>query len=161
MAKTAPLSAEGRARQLAKEDRAPPRACAWCIETPPVTCALLCLLFCDPNSFHSALVQALVDSTRVRGERPHLLLASQDVRSDAGQHIFCRSACVTSPLICVVHPRNGLHRPVEWTGGERSPKKMESQVARHCADLRLCSKKSTYDIRPPQPMPGVRSEGGM
>ena len=68
---------------------------------------------------------------------------------------------VTSPLICVVHPRNGLHRPVEWTGGERSPKKMELQVARHCADLRLCSKKSTYDIRPPQPMPGVRSEGGM
>ena len=107
MAKTAPLSAEGRARQLAKEDRAPPRACAWCIETPPVSCALLRLLFCDPNSFHSALVQALVDSTRGRGERPHLLLASRHVRSDAGQDIFCRSARnFLTDLRCA---------PQEWT----------------------------------------------
>ena len=37
-------------------------------------------------------MQALVEMTRGRGERPHLLLASQDVRSDAGQDIFCRYA---------------------------------------------------------------------
>ena len=62
------------------------------LQTPPVRFALLRLLFRDPNSFSSALVQLLVDSTRGRRERPQLLLASRHVHSDAGQDIFCRCA---------------------------------------------------------------------
>ena len=98
---------------------------------------------------------------RADEERDHIFYSQVKMFALMQVRTFFVDMLVTSPLICVVHPRNGLHRPVEWTGGERSPKKMESRVARHCADLRLCSKKSTYDIRPPQPMPGVRSEGGM
>ena len=98
---------------------------------------------------------------RADEERDHIFYSQVKMFALMQVRTFFVDLLVTSPLICVVHPRNGLYRPVEWTGGERSPKKMESRVARHCADLRLCSKKSTYDIRPPQPMPGVRSEGGI
>ena len=73
---------------------------------------------------------------------------------------FFVDVLVTSSLIiCVVHSRGRLGQPVTSTCGERSPEKMESRVARHCADLRLCSKKSTDDIRPPEPRPGARSKG--
>ena len=74
---------------------------------------------------------------------------------------FFVDVLVTFSLICVVHSRGRLGRPVTSTCGERSPEKMESRVARHCADLRLCSKKSTYDIRPLESIPAARSEVGI
>ena len=98
---------------------------------------------------------------RAYEERDHIFYSQVKMFALTQVRTFFVDVLVTFSLICVVHSRGRLGRPVTSTCGERSPEKMESRVARHCADLRLCSKKSTYDIRPQQPMPGVRSEGGM
>ena len=116
-----------------------------------------------PPDDYSALVQALVEMTRGRGERPHLLLASQDVRSDAGQDIVCRYARnFSTDLRCA---------PQEWTASASGMDRRRAiaekngvaggSALRSIRDLRLCSKKSTYDIRPLEPMPALRSEVGM
>ena len=74
---------------------------------------------------------------RADDERDHNCYSQVKMFALMQVRTFFVDLLVTSPLICVVHPRDRLGRPVEWTGGERSPKKMESRVARHCADLRL------------------------
>ena len=80
---------------------------------------------------------------------------------DLGELTCFVDLLVTSPLIIVVDSRDGLDWPMEWTKGEPSPKKMECRVSRHWPTCALCSKKSTYDIRPQKPRPGARSEGGI
>ena len=82
-------------------------------------------------------------------------------RVDPGELTGFVDLVVTSPLICVVGSGDGLVGARAWTEGEPSPKKMECRVSRHWPTCALCSKKSTYDIRPPEPRPGTGSEGGM
>ena len=91
----------------------------------------------------------------------HIFDALLQVVVDPGELTGFVDLVVSSPLICVVHSRDGLVWPRTWTKGEPSPKKMECRVSRHWPTCALCSKKSTYDIRPPEPRPGTGSEGGM
>ena len=64
---------------------------------------------------------------RRRGDRHdemgHIFDALLQVVVDPGELICFVDLLVTSPPICVVHSRDGLDWPVEWTEGEPSPKK--------------------------------------
>ena len=102
---------------------------------------------------------------RRRGDRHdemgHIFDALLQMVVAPGELTYFVDLVVTSPLICVVHSRNGLDWPLASAMSEPSPEKMECRVSRHWPTCALCSKKSTYDIRTQKPRPGARSEGGI
>ena len=115
------------------------------------------LALLDAASFCLAFLQVLIDDTRgSRIETP--IRTRNEMFAENLMQVSDVDIVVFPPLTCVPHTRTGQEGPLaaciaicskKWTAGALAPA------------FANAVKKSTYDIRPPQPMPGVRSEGGM
>ena len=114
------------------------------------------LALLDAASFCLAFLQALIDDTR--GSRIETPLSSRnEMFAENLMQVSDVDIVVFPPLTCVPHTRTGQEGPLaspfsrgkKWAAGALAPA------------FANAVKKSTYDIRPPEPRPGARLKGGM
>ena len=114
------------------------------------------LALLDAASFCLAFLQALIDDTR--GSRIETPLSSRnEMFAENLIQVSDVDIVVFPPLTCVPHTRTGQEGPLaspfifskKWAAGALAPA------------FANAVKKSTYDIRPPEPRPGARLKGGM
>ena len=113
------------------------------------------LALLDAASFCLAFLQALIDDTR--GSRIETPLSSRnEMFAENPMQVSDVDIVVFPPLTCVPHTRTGQEGPLaspfarkKWAAGALAPA------------FANAVKKSTYDIRPPEPRPGARLKGGM
>ena len=115
------------------------------------------LALLDAASFCLAFLQALIDDTRgSRIETP--LSPRNEMLAENLMQVSDVDIVVFPPLTCVPHTRTGQEGP-QTTGIAICSKKWAAGVL--APAFANAVKKSTYDIRPPEPRPGARLKGGM
>ena len=98
---------------------------------------------------------ALIDDTR--GSRIETPLSSRnEMFAENLMQVSDVDIVVFPPLTCVPHTRTGQEGPLASPFARKSGPPV---LWRRLSLMQL--KKSTYDIRPPEPRPGARLKGGM
>ena len=115
------------------------------------------LALLDAASFCLAFLQALIDDTR--GSRIETPLSSRnEMFAENLMQVSDVDIVVFPPLTCVPHTRTGQEGPLASPFARKSGPPVLWPLAPAFANA---VKKSTYDIRPPEPRPGARLKGGM